>query len=434
MSSQSKPGLRGRWSDDRFTLEWMVVALVTGLMALLAPRLLLQPLWTPVHAVTLGVVSNGIFQWSWFFARGLLHFPLTPATRAATFSRIVVLNVGILLLFAAMWTAIVPLAIVATVLICAAGLHQAVVLTILARRYRTHRYAVIARSYAIAFYAFVLTCGLGGLLAFEMVSDAAPAWLVDHADGLAIAHSVLGIGGWVSLTILATIVTLGLSMLHARQDPHALSSAGLTLPVFVGSLGVAVVGALADLTWLVAAGTGIFVIGAVWGILIPLFRSFRVRKRASHTSWPVLIGLVWLVALIAAFAVIAAITPSMRDLREILIDNFGFFAAASVGQIFIGSFHYLVPVAIGGGPRVQRVGDVTVAFHWPVRFTLRNASLVLLLVIPTQAHVGNLTMSTALLTLVLICYGVDVALAAVAAITQIRTKRAYKASHGGKND
>lgn len=124
----------------------------------------------------------------------------------------------------------------------------------------------------------------------------------------------------------------------------------------------------------------------------------------------------------------------MRDLREILIDNFGFFAAASVGQIFIGSFHYLVPVAIGGGPRVQRVGDVTVAFHWPVRFTLRNASLVLLLVIPTQAHVGNLTMSTALLTLVLICYGVDVALAAVAAITQIRTKRAYKASHGGKND
>ena len=60
---------------DRLTTAWMLVAVVVMAVGLGLRGALPQPLWTMVHVVTLGVLSNAILQWSWYFARALLHLP-----------------------------------------------------------------------------------------------------------------------------------------------------------------------------------------------------------------------------------------------------------------------------------------------------------------------------------------------------------------------
>lgn len=416
-SSSPQRGLRGRWSDDRFTLEWMVIAVITCGMAVVAPKILLQPLWTPIHAVALGVVSNGIFQWSWFFSRGLLHFPLTGIARYSTFVRIVVLNAGVVALFVAMWTGSVPAALLATVLICGAGIHQGTVLAVEARRYKENRYAPMVRYYAVAFFFFVVTCLVGGLLSYEMMASDVPAWIVSHADGIAVAHSVVGIGGWAGVTILGTVVTLGLSMLHARQDGRALGSARAALPLFVAAVLVAAIGGVAGLPLMVACGSALFLLAAIWGILTPLWCSFGLRKRSSHAVWPLLAGLVWTVLLVGVFTVESAVAADVSSLRNVVIDQLGVFLAAGIGQIFVASLEYLVPVAIGGGPTVQRVGDVAVSFLWPVRLSLRNAALAVLVL-------GGNDARTFLLVIVVVSYALDLGLVGCAAIRQLRAKKA----------
>ncbi|MCI1984441.1 MAG: hypothetical protein LKJ47_06700 [Bifidobacteriaceae bacterium] len=435
-SSSPQRGLRGRWSDDHFTLAWMLIAVVTCVMAIVAPGFLVQPLWTPLHAIALGVVSNGIFQWSWFFSRGLLHFPLAGVARYSTFVRIVVLNVGIMALFAAMWTGNVPTALTATVLICAAGVHQGVVLAVEAHRAKGNRYAPMVRYYAVAFFLFVLTCLIGGLLAYEMMASRVPAWLVAYADGIAVAHSIIGVGGWAGITILGTVVTLGLSMLHARQDSRALTSAQSALPLFLAAVVVASIGGVAGLPIMVGCGVLAFLAAAVGGIVAPLWRSFGVRKRSSHAVWPLLAGLVWTIVLLAAFAVEAFVAESVSVVRTEIIDQLGVFLAAGIGQIFVASLAYLVPVAIGGGPTVQRVGDVAVSFLWPVRLMVRNAALVLLLLGGAVGGGISGTVRTYLLVIVVATYAVDVVLVAFSAVRQLiakRTKLEAKAIAKGRN-
>lgn len=439
-SSSPKRGLRGRWSDDHFTLEWMLIAIVLCGVSIAAPYMLEQPLWTPIHAVALGVVSNGIFQWSWFFSRGLLHFPLEGMNRYSTFVRLIVFNVGVILLFGAMWTGGVALALAATVLICGAGIHQGVVLGWQAHKYRESRYAPVVRYYSLAFFMFVLTCLVGGLLSYETMAAGAPQWLVAHADGIAVVHSILGVGGWAGITILGTVVTLGLSMLHARQDSRALGAAGSALPLFVAAILVAIIGALANLVWMVAAGVVIFLLASWWGILRPLWNSFGLRKRSSHSVWPLLAGLLWSVGLLVAFAVECAVAPDITAVRELIISQLGVFIAAGIGQIFVASLLYLVPVAIGGGPTVQRVGDVTVSFLWPVRLAARNVALALLLLTSgAVAHLDVATFTTVPLTtmmfvIVLMCYAIDLVLVACGAVKQLRAKSVHLAQQRLKKE
>jgi nitrite reductase (NO-forming) len=294
----------------------------------------------------------------------------------------------------------------------------------------------MVRYYAVAFFLFVLTCLIGGLLAYEMMASRVPAWLVAYADGIAVAHSIIGVGGWAGITILGTVVTLGLSMLHARQDSRALTSAQSALPLFLAAVVVASIGGVAGLPIMVGCGVLAFLAAAVGGIVAPLWRSFGVRKRSSHAVWPLLAGLVWTIVLLAAFAVEAFVAESVSVVRTEIIDQLGVFLAAGIGQIFVASLAYLVPVAIGGGPTVQRVGDVAVSFLWPVRLMVRNAALVLLLLGGAVGGGISGTVRTYLLVIVVATYAVDVVLVAFSAVRQLiakRTKLEAKAIAKGRN-
>ena len=64
-------GRPSRMRIDRLGTTWMIIAVLMAVVTLFLHRRMPQPLWTMIHLVTLGVLSNGIFQWSWFFARSL---------------------------------------------------------------------------------------------------------------------------------------------------------------------------------------------------------------------------------------------------------------------------------------------------------------------------------------------------------------------------
>ena len=42
-----------------------------------------EPVGRWIHLVTLGVLSNGIFQWSWYFTRALAHLAPDDPARGA---------------------------------------------------------------------------------------------------------------------------------------------------------------------------------------------------------------------------------------------------------------------------------------------------------------------------------------------------------------
>ena len=79
-----RPGAQDRprvARTDRLTTVWLCLAVLAAGATTVFRTALPQPLWTTIHLVTLGVLTNGILQWSWYFARALLR--LTPSAPAA---------------------------------------------------------------------------------------------------------------------------------------------------------------------------------------------------------------------------------------------------------------------------------------------------------------------------------------------------------------
>ena len=69
---------------DRLTTVWLCLAVLAAGATTVFRTALPQPLWTTIHLVTLGVLTNGILQWSWYFARALLRLPPGTATPGGT--------------------------------------------------------------------------------------------------------------------------------------------------------------------------------------------------------------------------------------------------------------------------------------------------------------------------------------------------------------
>ncbi len=68
---------------DRLTTVWLCLATGAAAVTIVARGLIPQNLWTTIHLVTLGVLSNGIFQWSWYFVRAWLTWARRRAGQGA---------------------------------------------------------------------------------------------------------------------------------------------------------------------------------------------------------------------------------------------------------------------------------------------------------------------------------------------------------------
>ena len=425
-ASTLTPAKTARQRSDTLTSIWMIIAVAMALVTLVVKNRMPQPLWTIIHLVTLGVLSNGIFQWSWFFARSLARLSADdPRARRHNTIRILIFNACFLLLFVSMWMGwMVGTMIAATGIAAVAAWHGAEMLSVLRERLAS-RFVIVVRYYVCSASFFVLAALLASFVSATMFSPSIPEALVAMRDRLTLAHALSGVAGWVGLTIGGTVITLGPTILRTRMSPDAVSGGVRVLLPWCLSLLLAIAGALLGVMPLV--GAGILAVGtcAIVGIVCPYAKVLRNKGPREYSAWSFLLGLLWISVGVCALGVASLFVSTPSQLRALTLMWIPIIGIAGFAQLFQGALSYLMPVVIGGGPSVVRIGIAIIDWQYSLRLGLRNGALILeLFLFFTSESSSVQVLRTAGWLLVIATFVIDVVIYAKTGVTQARARRA----------
>lgn len=425
-ASTLTPAKTARQRTDTFTSIWMIIAVAMALVTLVVKNRMPQPLWTIIHLVTLGVLSNGIFQWSWFFARSLARLSADdPRARRHNTIRILIFNACFLLLFVSMWLGwMVGTMIAATGIAAVAAWHGAEMLSVLRERLAS-RFVIVVRYYVCSASFFVLAALLASFVSATMFSPSIPEALVAMRDRLTLAHALSGVAGWVGLTIGGTVITLGPTILRTRMSPDAVRGGVRVLLPWCLSLLLAIAGALLGVMPLV--GAGILAVGtcAIVGIVCPYAKVLRNKGPREYSAWSFLLGLLWISVGVCALGVASLFVSTPSQLRALTLMWIPIIGIAGFAQLFQGALSYLMPVVIGGGPSVVRIGIAIIDWQYSLRLGLRNGALILeLFLFFTSESSSVQVLRTAGWLLVIATFVIDVVIYAKTGVTQARARRA----------
>lgn len=290
-----------------------------------------------VHLFTLGALTTLIVTFSEHFTRTLTRAPGDRhiAWPIATTGSIVLLLAGL----ATRHLPVLALGATATlVVIGAAGWR----LRRLRRRAIGARFLWVVRSYEQAHLLFLVAGGLGAVLGLGLVTG---PWFV----AVRLAHLHANVLGWAGLTLLATLVFFGPTMVRTRIEPGADAVAARLLPATTAALLVAVVlllgsgldgpaGLVARIT---AAGALAVVATTSTAVLLPVLRAaWRTGPSAPR---PAVLGTCgWFIAVLWA-DVVVVLTGAWR-----LLDAVGIAVLLGVlGQAVLATLTYLSPMLLG---------------------------------------------------------------------------------------
>ena len=425
-ASTLTPAKTARQRSDTLTSIWMIIAVAMALVTLVVKNRMPQPLWTIIHLVTLGVLSNGIFQWSWFFARSLARLSADdPRARRHNTIRILIFNACFLLLFVSMWLGwMVGTMIAATGIAAVAAWHGAEMLSVLRERLAS-RFVIVVRYYVCSASFFVLAALLASFVSATMFSPSIPEAMVAMRDRLTLAHALSGVAGWVGLTIGGTVITLGPTILRTRMSPDAVSGGVRVILPWCLSLLLAIAGALLGVMPLV--GAGILAVGtcAIVGIVYPYAKVLRNKGPREYSAWSFLLGLLWISVGVCALGVASLFVSTPSQLRALTLMWLPIIGIAGFAQLFQGALSYLMPVVIGGGPSVVRIGIAIIDWQYSLRLGLRNGALILeLFLFFTSESSSVQVLRTAGWLLVIATFVIDVVIYAKTGVTQARARRA----------
>lgn len=406
---------------DRLTTIWMLLALAGAVTAIATRSALPHTWWTTIHLVTLGVLTNGILQWSWYFARGLLRLPPNDlrAGRDALI-RSLTFNAALIGLIASMWASASALVIAFAALVGAVVAWHGLAILLAAKHALGSRHAPLLRFYVAASALFVIGCTIAGFLTVALLDANAPTWLVEARDGLTLAHAIIMVGGWLGLTIAGTLVTLGPTILRTRMEADASATAVRGLPWLV----VAITGAgtAAAVGWMPAAGALLAAYGlslAVW-IGLPFARVALAKGAREHAGWTLVGGIAWTGGGLLLVAALLARAQDATSARDAVMHWIPLIGVAGPAQIFIGALTYLLPVVVGGGPATVRLGIATLDTASTLRLTARTLAIVLL---AATTGVGG-SARWAWWGVIALTFAADIVFMAVAGARQARARRA----------
>ena len=425
-ASTLTPAKTYRQRSDTFTSIWMIIAVAMAIVTLVVKSRMPQPLWTMIHLVTLGVLSNGIFQWSWFFARSLARLSADdPRARRHNTIRILIFNAFFAALFVSMWMGwMVGTMIAATGIAAVAAWHGAEMLSVLRERLAS-RFVIVVRYYVCSASFFVLAALLASFVTATMFSPSIPEALVAMRDRLTLAHALSGVAGWVGLAIGGTAITLGPTILRTRMSPDAVSSGVRVLLPWCLSLLLAIAGALLGVMPLV--GAGILTLGtcAIVGIVYPYAKVLRNKGPREYSAWSFLLGLLWISVGACALGVASLFVSGPSQLRALTLMWLPIIGIAGFAQLFQGALSYLMPVVIGGGPSIVRIGIAIIDWQFPLRLGLRNSALILelFLFFAGDSHFVHVLRMAGWL-LVISTFVIDVVIYAKTGVIQARARRA----------
>ena len=342
---------------------WLAALLI---VAIVSPWIS-QSRWLLVHMVTLGVATTSIMVWGQYFTEAILHNNLTDADRRRQVLRIRLLTAGIVVTFVGIvatqpWVTVVGAAIVGSMLTwyAFALAHQA-------RHALPGRFDSTVWFYCAAACLLPLGATLGAIMAFSPIEP----W----RTRLLVAHQALNLLGFVGLTVIGTLMTLWPTVLRTKMQPAQDRHGKVSLYVMLIAVVVTTIGALCGLWWLAALGVTAHIVGIciVLGDLVACAvnkppRDFPGFTMGAAICW-MLVWLVWL-----AWKLAAKGNGLLAD------DIFTLSVPVIVGfllQLLIGAMSYLMPMVMGGGPKIVRATNAKMHAFGALRATITNAGLVL---------------------------------------------------------
>lgn len=371
---------RTRWhlGANAPVAAWLAAVLAMALLRDSVP----QSRWLLVHLLLLGAVTNAILVWSSHFADALLRRRATAGSRRWQAARMVALNTGVLAVVAGVVSPSWTLALAGSVIVGSAAAAHGITLSLQARSALASRFGATVRYYVYASLALPIGAGLGALLA----RYPAEPW---HGR-LVIAHVILNLLGWIGLTVMGTLVTLWPTMLRTRISESAERVARQALPILVGSVVIAVAGALLGLQTLAAVGAAAYLGGVLWAVR-PLAEVALAKKPSAYATWSVMAAVIWLIGTLVGLVAILAVSPTWALVTSRLGLLIVPLAAGFAAQILLGAMSFLVPVVLGGGPNILRGTQSRMDRGNALRAVLINAGLLvwvtaLVLEVPVEAR------------------------------------------------
>ncbi len=341
--------------------------LTAAALSLLLPVSARLGLWLPLHLTLAGAVSTAI---SGAMQNFVLTLTATPAPGAPlVWSQFALVNLGAGLLALGY-----PHGDGAVVV--AGGACFVIAMALLGwfirrawRRALNRRHAFPIAMYAGAVVAVVVGGTLGALVGSGAIHDP-EVWL-----GLRQAHFTLNVLGWVSCTIVGTLVTLLPTVLRIRippwHGPATGAALGLGVALTAGGLALRNV-PLAALGGLgVAAGS----VGTAW---------LAIAAMRAPRTWPVplaakhfVAGVGWFLGGSLALAVALARGPdAFAAFREPYLVSF---VGGWIVQVLLGAWSYLLPMARPGHPAERRRQLSVGELGGTLQLVALNAGLMLLL-------------------------------------------------------
>jgi len=336
-------------------LFYLLAALGSGIQSTFSGEKHLS--WLTVHLLLMGAVTNGILTWSEHFVAALLWS--RSQGRLRHLRMVFALNAGILgcligvemeLNFLVTVSALVVSSIV---LIYLWGVQKSIAETL------NKRYVGLIRYYQFAGLAILVGISLGTASLFFPHEE---MW---HSK-LALAHVHANLLGWVGLTIIGTLITFWPTILRTPMHPQAVKQGENGLRILLAGLALVIAAPLMDNLALLAVGNAIYLLGLLVS-LVPaaLVVKQRIPDRAS--SWMVATGVIGFAALIIFDALAAMRSESAGEFLEKIEDNSLIIFVVWLLPIFLGSLTYLLPMALGRGPKVNRELERIINYGWQGR-------------------------------------------------------------------
>lgn len=344
--------------------------------------------WLLIHLLLLGAATNAILIWSTHFTAAVLRAP-APPTRRSEAARLGVLNAGVACVLVGGTAGLGWLGVGGAVAVFAAVLAHVGALAARLRGALPARFSVTVHYYLAAAVALLLGIPVGAWML--VVDDATrPRLLLFHAH--------VNVLGWISLTVLGTLLTLWPTVLRTRMAEGAARAATRALPLACSGLALLGLGLLAWWPLVAAGGVALFAV-AVLVTVVPAVVAARQRPPSSFAAWSIAAGTGWLlVALVLdAATLLTATDPAVvhAGFDTVLVP----LLVGFVAQVLLGALAYLLPMALGGGPAAVRERTAVLERHWAQRVTMGNAALAVFL-LPVGPYVRITTSLLVLAALV----------------------------------
>jgi hypothetical protein len=344
--------------------------------------------WLGMHLLLLGAVTNAILVWSAHFTAAILRIP-APAHRHADMARLALHNAGVVAVLVSGPAEQPWIGVAGAVAVFTAVTSQLVWMTQRLRAAVPARFAVTVRYYLTAAVALLAGIPVG-------------AWMLVVDDPtrprLLLFHAHINLLGWVTLTVLGTLLTFWPTVLRTRIADGAVAASRTALPIAVTGLLILAVGTLAWWPRLAAGGLVVFAV-AVALTARPAWQAGCSKPPASFAAWSIAAAGGWLFVALTVDAWILLTADTAAQAADRFSTMLTPLLVGFVAQVLLGSLAYLLPMALGGGPAAVRRRTAVLDRYAAQRVSMANAALAVFL-LPVGSYVRIATSLLVLAALV----------------------------------